>query len=66
MTGIEDVFNDTLGSFTVNGDFSSMSNDSNVGPSDWAVSGTPDLSYMIDNNKELTLDGYIRQVESGE
>jgi hypothetical protein len=63
--GIEDMFNYDLDSFKVSGDFGSASYESNVGPSNWAVSGAAGLSYMVDANKELTLDGYVRQVEDG-
>jgi hypothetical protein len=64
--GLEDVFNYDLDKFKVSGDFGNVSYDSDIGPSNWALSGAAGIGYMIDDNKELSLDGYVRQVEDGE
>jgi hypothetical protein len=64
--GVEDVFEDDLDSFKISGDFGTVRYDSTVAPSQWAVSGAAGLSYRVDVNKELTLDGYIREVEAGQ
>ena len=64
--GLEGMISSDLDAFEVSGDFGSASYQSGVKPSDWALSGAAGLSYMVDANKELTLDGFIRQVEDGE
>jgi hypothetical protein len=64
--GVEGMLNYELDSFGVSGDFGSASYNSDVAPSDWAVSGAAGLSYLVDPNKEVSLDGYIRSVEGGE
>jgi hypothetical protein len=64
--GLEGFLEYDLDSFEISGEFGSASYDSDVKPSDWAVSGAVGLSYLLETNKMLTLDGYIRQVESGE
>ena len=64
--GVEGMLNSDLDSFKLSGDFGSASYNSGVSPSDWAVSGAAGLSYLVDDNKEVSLDGYIRSVEGGE
>ena len=44
----------------------SASYDSKVKPSDWNLSGAVGLEYMLDEDKALTLDGYVRQEEDGD
>jgi hypothetical protein len=55
-----------IDSFKVTDESGTITFRSTLDPSNWALSGAAGLSYAFDTNKEITLDGYLRQVEDGE
>jgi hypothetical protein len=63
--GLEGMMNYDLDTFEINGDFGTARYNSGIAPSDWAVSGTAGMSYLIDQKQSVMLDGYVRQVGDG-
>ncbi|MCA3572678.1 MAG: autotransporter outer membrane beta-barrel domain-containing protein, partial [Aestuariivirga sp.] len=59
---IEHDFSYDVDDFTVMGDdFGTSSFASDMGPSEWRMSGTAGVGYLIAPNKEIRLDGYVSQ-----
>ena len=59
--GVEHDFSYDVDAFEISGDFGSTSYTSDQAPSDWRLNGTAGLSYLMEKNRELTLDGFISQ-----
>jgi hypothetical protein len=55
-----------LDAFEFSYDFGDSWYQSGLEPADWAVTGSAGVGYRFASNAEMTLDGYVRQVESGE
>jgi hypothetical protein len=59
---VEHDFTYDVDAYTILGDdFGSSSYSSDMGPSEWRMSGTAGISYLISPNKEIMLDGYVSQ-----
>lgn len=63
--GLENVLSGDIETFRLSASTDSGFYDSRAELDGWSLNTSAGLSYMIDESKALTLDGYIRQVEGG-
>jgi hypothetical protein len=63
--GLENVLSGDIETFRVSASTDSGFYDSRAELDGWSLNTSAGLSYMIDQSKALTLDGYIRQAEGG-
>jgi len=63
--GLENVLSGDIETFRLSASTDSGSYDSRAELDGWSLNTSAGLSYMIDESKVLTLDGYIRQAEGG-
>lgn len=63
--GLENVLSGDIETFRLSASTDSGFYDSRAELDGWSLNSSAGLSYMIDESKALTLDGYIRQAEEG-
>jgi hypothetical protein len=63
--GLENVLSGDIETFRLSASTDSGFYDSRAELDGWSLNSSAGLSYMIDESKALTLDGYIRQAEGG-